>query len=182
MWCCLSKRLNLVRPRLAFSPIGANDASDRLGRNIKQLIDIVDDLRVRDGWIQGASWQRGQIDTTTSNGRLCFGIFAALAELKGSSSPSARARLAAAARARGRRGGRPRKMDAAMLKMTMTAMADPSVVATDVAKRLAITTTILYTYNCSSFVMTPISHLAAANSTGGLNGYLWGAIAESLCV
>ena len=49
----------------------------------------------------------------------------------------------AAARARGRLGGRPRKMDRATLAM---AMADHNAVAADVARRLGMTTTTLYTY------------------------------------
>ncbi len=52
----------------------------------------------------------------------------------------------AAARARGRLGGRPRKMDQSTLKMEMTAMAGHKSVASDVAKRLGITTTTLYSY------------------------------------
>jgi DNA invertase Pin-like site-specific DNA recombinase len=52
----------------------------------------------------------------------------------------------AAARARGRMGGRPRKMDRATLMMAMAAMADHKAVAADVATRLGLTTTTLYVY------------------------------------
>ncbi len=52
----------------------------------------------------------------------------------------------AAARARGRLGGRPRKMTKDTLRMAMAAMADPSANATEVAHRLRITTTTLYVY------------------------------------
>lgn len=52
----------------------------------------------------------------------------------------------AAARARGRMGGRPRKMDRATLMMAMSAMTDRKAVAAEVAKRLNLTTTTLYTY------------------------------------
>jgi DNA invertase Pin-like site-specific DNA recombinase len=51
-----------------------------------------------------------------------------------------------AARARGRVGGRPRKMTATALTMAMTALADPRNAAKEVAQRLGITTTTLYTY------------------------------------
>ena len=47
----------------------------------------------------------------------------------------------AAARTRGRKGGRPRKMTKTILRMAMTAMADQKSIAADVAKRLGITTT-----------------------------------------
>ena len=52
----------------------------------------------------------------------------------------------AAARARGRMGGRPRKMDRSTLMMAMAAMADRKAVAADVAMRLGLTTTTLYVY------------------------------------
>ena len=52
----------------------------------------------------------------------------------------------AAARARGRNGGRPRKMDEHTIKMAVAAMSDRNSVAHEVAKRLNITTTTLYTY------------------------------------
>lgn len=52
----------------------------------------------------------------------------------------------AAARARGRMGGRPRKMDRATLMMAMSAMSDRKAVAAEVAKRLNLTTTTLYAY------------------------------------
>jgi DNA invertase Pin-like site-specific DNA recombinase len=68
-----------------------------------------------------------------------FGIFAALAEFE---RELIQAGLAAA-RARGRNGGRPRKMDAPTIKMAMAAMSDRNSVAHEVAKRLNITTTTL---------------------------------------
>ncbi len=43
-------------------------------------------------------------------------------------------------------GGRPRKMDRATLSMAMAAMSDPKSNATEVAKRLSLTTTTLYAY------------------------------------
>lgn len=51
-----------------------------------------------------------------------------------------------AARARGRVGGRPSKVDAATLKMASAAMSDPKSIASEVAKRLNIMTATLYTY------------------------------------
>ena len=52
----------------------------------------------------------------------------------------------AAERARGRLGGRPRKMGVATLCLTMHAMADRNTVLHDLADRLGITATTLYMY------------------------------------
>lgn len=54
---------------------------DRLGRDLKHLIDTVDDLNKQGVDFKVLAGAGGQIDTTTANGRLIFGIFAALAEL-----------------------------------------------------------------------------------------------------
>lgn len=119
---------------------------DRLGRNLKDLVTIVDDLAKRDIGFKVLTGSGAQIDTSTPNGRLCFGIFAALAEYERELIIERTKAGLKAARARGRLGGRPRKMDIHLLKMAMAAMADQTSVAQDVAKRLGITTTTLYMY------------------------------------
>jgi len=119
---------------------------DRLGRDLKHLINTVDDLRKKNIGFKVLTGHGAQIDTTTSNGRLIFGIFATLAEFERELIAERTKAGLAAARARGRKGGRPRKMDANTLKMAMVAMADRNSVAADVAKRLNITTTTLYSY------------------------------------
>ena len=119
---------------------------DRLGRDLKHLVTTVDELQNRGVGFKVLSGAGAQIDTTTANGRLCFGIFAALAEFERELIIERTRAGLAAARARGRKGGRPRKMDRATLMMAMAAMADPKANAGDVAKRLGITTTTLYMY------------------------------------
>ena len=119
---------------------------DRLGRDLKHLITTVDDLRQRDIGFKVLAGAGTEIDTTTANGRLFFGVFAALAEYERELiSERTRAGLRAA-RTRGRLGGCPRKIDITALQMAMTAMSDPAASAQAVAQRLGITTATLYTY------------------------------------
>jgi DNA invertase Pin-like site-specific DNA recombinase len=77
---------------------------------------------------------------------LAFGIFAAFAEFERELIAERTMAGLVAARARGRKGGRPRKMDRSTLLMAMTAMADRKAIASDVAMRLGLTTTTLYVY------------------------------------
>jgi DNA invertase Pin-like site-specific DNA recombinase len=53
---------------------------DRLGRDLKHLVTTVDDLRARNVGLKVLAGAGAQIDTTTANGRLFLGIFAALAD------------------------------------------------------------------------------------------------------
>lgn len=119
---------------------------DRLGRDLKHLINTVDDLNKRDVGFKVLTGTGAQIDTTTANGRLVFGIFAALAEFEAELIRERTKAGLAAARARGRLGGRPRKMTVETLKMAISAMSDPNTKAFEVANRLGITTTTLYAY------------------------------------
>ncbi len=119
---------------------------DRLGRDLRHLVTTAEDLRVRGVGLKVLTGAGAQIDTTTANGRLAFGIFAAFAEFERELIAERTNAGLAAARARGRMGGRPRKMDRATLTMAMAAMSDPKANAADVARRLGMTTTTLYTY------------------------------------
>lgn len=119
---------------------------DRLGRDLKHLVNTIEDLRNRNIGFKVITGHGAQIDTTTANGRLIFGIFAALSEFERELIVERTRAGLVAARARGRNGGRPRKMDKHALQMAMTAMSDPKSVASNVAKRLGITTTTLYMY------------------------------------
>ena len=119
---------------------------DRLGRNLKHLVNLVDDLQQKQIGLKVLAGQGAQIDTTTANGRLVFGIFAALAEFERELIAERTKAGLIAARARGRKGGRPRKVDKEKLQMAATALSDPKSIACDVAKRLGITTATLYAY------------------------------------
>src|SRR5215468_10960262 len=118
---------------------------DRLGRTLTHLI-VVEALSQRHVGFKVLAGAGAQIDTTTANGRLIFSIFAALAEFEAALIRERTHAGLAAARARGRLGGRPRKMTKATLRMAMAAMADPQSKASEVARRLGMTTTTLYEY------------------------------------
>lgn len=119
---------------------------DRLGRSLKHLVTTVDELHSRGVGLRVLAGAGAEIDTTTANGRLVFGIFATLAEFERELIAERTRAGLAAARARGRMGGRPQKMDVTTLRMAMRAMADRDTVAQDLAKRLGMATTTLYRY------------------------------------
>jgi DNA invertase Pin-like site-specific DNA recombinase len=80
---------------------------DRLGRSLKDLISLVEDLADRGVGFRSLS---ESIDTTTANGRLFFSIMGALAEFERDLIRERTMAGLEAARARGRVGGRPAKM------------------------------------------------------------------------
>jgi DNA invertase Pin-like site-specific DNA recombinase len=128
---------------------------DRLGRSLKELVTMIDELRQRKIGFKVLAGHGAQIDTTTPNGRLIFGLFASLAEFERELIVERTNAGLAAARARGRMGGRPRKVNAATLKIAAAAMSDPKSIASEVAKRLNITTATLYTYVNSDGSLKP---------------------------
>jgi DNA invertase Pin-like site-specific DNA recombinase len=81
---------------------------DRLGRSLPHLVETVSDLAARS---VGFHSLQEQIDTTTSGGKLIFHIFASLAEFERDVIRERTKAGLAAARARGRMGGRPKGVD-----------------------------------------------------------------------
>lgn len=80
---------------------------DRLGRSLKHLIEVVAALAARRIGFKSLT---EQIDTTTPGGKLIFHVFGALAEFERELIRERTHAGLAAARARGRLGGRPRKL------------------------------------------------------------------------
>jgi DNA invertase Pin-like site-specific DNA recombinase len=119
---------------------------DRLDRDLKHLMNLVDELHHRQVGFKVLAGTAAQIDTTTANGRLVFGIFAALAEFEAELMRECTHAGLAAARAQGRLGGRPQKMTKEILRMAMAAMADPRANASKIARQLGMSTTTLYEY------------------------------------
>jgi DNA invertase Pin-like site-specific DNA recombinase len=80
---------------------------DRLGRSLKALIEALTTLEGRGIGFRSLT---EQLDTTTSGGKLIFHVFGALAEFERELIRERTRAGLAAARARGRRGGRPKKL------------------------------------------------------------------------
>lgn len=88
---------------------------------------------------QGAS-----LDTTTANGKLVFGIFAALAEFERELIVERTRAGLQTARARGRHGGRPFKMTSAKLRLAQAVMGQPETKVGDLCAELGVTRQTLY--------------------------------------
>jgi len=117
---------------------------DRLGRDLRNLINTVHELEERGVALKVLTGHGASIDTTTPSGKLVFGIFAALAEFERELiSERTRAGLAAA-RSRGRKGGAPRKMTAAKVRLAMSAMGMPETIVGRLCKELGVTRQTLY--------------------------------------
>jgi len=95
---------------------------DRLGRDLRHLVNTVHDLTARDIGLKVLTGHGAAIDTTTASGKLVFGIFAALAEFEREMIKERTLAGMASARARGRKGGRPYKMTQAKLRLAMASL------------------------------------------------------------
>ena len=117
---------------------------DRLGRNLRHLVNTIHDLTHRGVGLKVLTGHGAAIDTTTPAGKLVFGIFAALAEFQRELiSERTRAGLASA-RARGRKGGRRPKMTPAKLRLAQAAMGKPETNVAALCEELGITRSTLY--------------------------------------
>ena len=110
------------------------------------MVNTIEELKTKGVGFKVLTGEGDQIDTTTAHGKMVFGVFAALAEFERELIIERTRAGLASARARGRLGGRPRKMDITTLRIAMSAMQDQKSVAMEVAKRLGIITTTLYAY------------------------------------
>ncbi len=117
---------------------------DRLGRDLRHLVNTVHDLTTRGIGFKVLTGHGASIDTTSPSGKLVFGIFAALAEFERELIVERTRAGMAAARARGRSGGRPYKMTAAKLRLAMASMGQPETNVGDLCTELGITRQTLY--------------------------------------
>jgi DNA invertase Pin-like site-specific DNA recombinase len=117
---------------------------DRLGRDLRHLVNTVHDLTARSVGFRVLTGQGAQVDTTTAQGKLVFGIFAALAEFERELIVERTKAGLASARARGRHGGAPFKMTPAKLRLAMAAMASRDTKVGELCAELGVTRQTLY--------------------------------------
>jgi DNA invertase Pin-like site-specific DNA recombinase len=114
---------------------------DRLARSLKQLIETVELLESRDIGLRSLT---EAIDTTTAGGKLVFHVFGALAEFERSIIRERTKAGLEAARAQGKKGGRPPALVAKDLAAAKAMLSDPAITMEDVAKRLKVAPSTLY--------------------------------------
>ncbi|MGG5173314.1 recombinase family protein [Pseudarthrobacter sp. J1738] len=117
---------------------------DRLGRDLRHLVNIVHDLTDRGIGLKVITGQGAAIDTTTASGKLIFGIFAALAEFERELISERTLAGLASARARGRNGGRPYKMTPAKLRLALASMGKSDTKVGELCAELGVTRQTLY--------------------------------------
>jgi DNA invertase Pin-like site-specific DNA recombinase len=116
---------------------------DRLARSMKQLIETIENLRVRGIGFRSLT---EALDTTTAQGRLVFHMFGALAEFERSLIRERTQAALAAARRLGRTGGRPPKLTDDDIEAAKALLANPDIGVTQIAHRLGVSPATLYRY------------------------------------
>lgn len=116
---------------------------DRLARSMSQLIETITDLEARDvGFISLTE----NIDTTSPQGKLMFGIFSSLAEFERSLIRERTMAGLAAAKAMGRTGGRPSSMTADKKKVIEALLTRSDLSSKEIAKQAGISVSTLYAH------------------------------------
>lgn len=116
---------------------------DRLGRSLKHLIDTITHLQEHGIGFRSLT---ENIDTTTSGGKLIFHVFGALAEFERDIIRERTKAGLAAARARGRQGGRPRALPPSKILQLQALAADRSTTIVDILDTLKISRATYYRY------------------------------------
>ncbi len=116
---------------------------DRLGRSLKDLIELTEKLKQRSIGLRSL---QEAIDTTTSSGQLIFHIFGALAEFERNLIRERTNAGLTAARARGRLGGRPKALDANKRQLAVKLYNDRQYPIGEICQMMGISKPTLYKY------------------------------------
>ena len=114
---------------------------DRLGRSLPDLVRVVAELE-KDGI--GFESLTEKIETGSAAGKLVFHVFAALSEFERNLIRERTQAGLAAARARGRCGGRKPKLDENQVREIKALLRDPDIQVADVARQYGVSRTTLY--------------------------------------
>jgi DNA invertase Pin-like site-specific DNA recombinase len=116
---------------------------DRLGRSLPHLIETIKGLNDRKIGFKSIT---EAIDTTTSGGKLIFHIFGALAEFERDIIRERTQAGLTAARARGRKGGRPKALTPKTAQQALTLYNDRKSTIDEICRTLNISRATLYRY------------------------------------
>ncbi len=116
---------------------------DRLGRSLNHVVETIRQLDARKVGFKSLS---EHIDTTTSAGKLIFDIFSALGQCEHSLIRERTQAGLEAARARGRKGGRQKKLNAKQASIAQALYYDKNNPIADICKTLNISRSTLYRY------------------------------------
>ena len=116
---------------------------DRLGRSLKDLVSLVESLNKRE--IELQSLQEA-LATHSSGGKLIFHLFAALAEFERNLIRERTQAGLKAARARGRKGGRPKALDQAQRQIVVKLYQEKQHTISEICKIMGISKPTLYSY------------------------------------
>jgi hypothetical protein len=116
---------------------------DRLGRSLKDLIQLTETLK--ENSIELCSLQES-INTTSSSGKLVFHLFGALAEFERNLIRERTQAGLTAARARGRKGGRPKALDPKKRKLAVKLYNDRQYSIDEICQMMSISKQTLYNY------------------------------------
>jgi len=116
---------------------------DRLGRSLKHLIELTAELEERGIGLRSLT---EAIDTTTASGKLAFHVFGALAEFERNVIRERTKAGLAAARARGRKGGRPPALDDQQREETVRLYREREHSVKEICQMMGISKPTLYSY------------------------------------
>jgi DNA invertase Pin-like site-specific DNA recombinase len=116
---------------------------DRLGRSLRHLIETINTLNERGIGFKSIT---EQIDTTTSGGKLIFHVFGAIAEFERDIIRERTQAGLLAARARGRKGGRRKKLTENKVQIARDLYASKTHTVDEICKTLEIGRTTFYRY------------------------------------
>jgi len=119
---------------------------DRLGRNLKHLISIVEELNNKGVSFKVLSGKGANIDTTTPAGKMIFSIFGAFAEFERELIRERTIAGLKAARARGKKGGRKFQLSKSQVRLLQIAMSNRETSVSELANELGITRPTIYKY------------------------------------